>query len=91
MKKKIIKIRNLNKKFDDRYVLNNINLDLYEKEFDYIRQVSDKLSKYEVVLFLGTGGSSLGGRTLVSYVRNFYYNYFFVLSHRAEIWPKTSN
>ncbi len=32
MKKKIIKIRNLNKKFDDRYVLNNINLDLYEKE-----------------------------------------------------------
>ncbi len=32
MKQKIIKIRNLNKKFDDRYVLNNINLDLYEKE-----------------------------------------------------------
>ena len=32
MKNKIIKIRNLYKKFDDKYVLNNINLDLYEKE-----------------------------------------------------------
>ncbi len=32
MRKKIIKIRNLHKKFDDKYVLKNINLDLYEKE-----------------------------------------------------------
>ena len=32
MKNKIIKIRNLYKKFDDKYVLKNINLDLYEKE-----------------------------------------------------------
>lgn len=71
------------KKFSDakNKILDCINsnkfgfiVDLYEKEFDYIRQVSDKLSKYEVVLFLGTGGSSLGGRTLVSYVRNFYYD-----------------
>ncbi len=48
--------------------------DLYQKEFDSIRGVVEKLKKFEVILFLGTGGSSLGGKTLVSFLRNSFYD-----------------
>ncbi|MEE2694982.1 MAG: glucose-6-phosphate isomerase [Pseudomonadota bacterium] len=40
--------------------------DLYEKNFEEILVLAKKLRKFHYVLFLGTGGSSLGGKTLVS-------------------------
>ena len=48
--------------------------DLYKKDFNSIRGVVEKLKKFEVILFLGTGGSSLGGKTLVSFLRNSFYD-----------------
>jgi len=46
--------------------------DLHQKDFSDIYQFSEKLQKFENVLFLGTGGSSLGGKTLVSLMDNIF-------------------
>ena len=48
--------------------------DLINKDFKKIFSVVKKLKEFENILFLGTGGSSLGGKTLVSIVRNQFYN-----------------
>ena len=48
--------------------------DLHQKDFSDIYQFSEKLQKFENVLFLGTGGSSLGGKTLVSLMDNIFIN-----------------
>ena len=48
--------------------------DLHQKDFSDISQFSEKLQKFENVLFLGTGGSSLGGKTLVSLMDNIFIN-----------------
>ena len=48
--------------------------DLHQKDFLDIYQFSEKLQKFENVLFLGTGGSSLGGKTLVSLMDNIFIN-----------------
>ena len=48
--------------------------DLYKKKFDIIFSASKTLKKFDNILFLGTGGSSLGGKTLVSLVGNIFYN-----------------
>ncbi|MAI76212.1 MAG: glucose-6-phosphate isomerase [Rickettsiales bacterium] len=48
--------------------------DLYKKNFDIIFSASKTLKKFDNILFLGTGGSSLGGKTLVSLVGNIFYN-----------------
>ena len=45
--------------------------DLYEKQIDDIYAYANKLKKTENIIFLGTGGSSLGGKTLVSIKSNF--------------------
>ena len=39
--------------------------DLYDKDFSLIKKSVKKFKKYNDILFLGTGGSSLGGKTLV--------------------------
>ncbi len=48
--------------------------DLYKKDFSVISQFSEKLKEFENILFLGTGGSSLGGKTLVSFMDNNFLN-----------------
>ncbi len=48
--------------------------DLYNKDFSIISEFSDKLKEFENILFLGTGGSSLGGKTLVSLMDNTFIN-----------------
>ena len=48
--------------------------DLFNKNFDEIFKSVKKLNKFKNILFLGTGGSSLGGKTLVSLVNNSFYN-----------------
>ena len=48
--------------------------DLYEKKMEYVYSFSDKLKNSENIIFLGTGGSSLGGKTLVSIKSNFFLN-----------------
>ena len=48
--------------------------DLYEKRIDDIYAYANKLKKTENIIFLGTGGSSLGGKTLVSIKSNFFKN-----------------
>jgi len=48
--------------------------DLYEKKIEYIYSFSDKLKNNENIIFLGTGGSSLGGKTLVSIKTNIFLN-----------------
>ncbi len=48
--------------------------DLFNKDFNKILFIVKRLKKFDNVLFLGTGGSSLGGKTLVSLVRNQFYN-----------------
>ena len=45
--------------------------DLYEKKIEDIYSYSNKLKKVKNIIFLGTGGSSLGGKTLVSIKTNF--------------------
>ena len=45
--------------------------DLYEKRINDIYAYANKLKKTENIIFLGTGGSSLGGKTLVSIKSNF--------------------
>ncbi len=48
--------------------------DLYSKNYNEIFSTVNKLKKFDNVIFLGTGGSSLGGKTLVSLVTNFFLN-----------------
>ena len=48
--------------------------DLYEKKIEDIYSYSNKLKKVKNIIFLGTGGSSLGGKTLVSIKTNFFKN-----------------
>ncbi len=48
--------------------------DLYEKKIEDIYTYAKKLKKTENIIFLGTGGSSLGGKTLVSIKSNFFKN-----------------
>ena len=48
--------------------------DLYNKDFSDISKFSEKLKQFENILFLGTGGSSLGGKTLVSFMDNTFIN-----------------
>ena len=47
--------------------------DIYSDNLDEIINLSDHLKNFENVLFLGTGGSSLGGKTLVSIKENFFF------------------
>ena len=47
--------------------------DIYSDNLDEIINLSDHLKSFENVLFLGTGGSSLGGKTLVSIKENFFF------------------
>ena len=47
--------------------------DLKKKNFSYIEKVSYKLKRFENIIFLGVGGSSLGGKTLVSFKSDFLY------------------
>ncbi len=47
--------------------------DLYDKDFSLIKKNVNKLKKYDDILFLGTGGSSLGGKTLVE-ISNYLYS-----------------
>jgi len=60
-------------------ILENISSDSYEfisgmkkNNYNEINSIARELKKFENVLFLGTGGSSLGGKTLVSISRNSY-------------------
>ena len=46
--------------------------DVYSKNYNEIFSTVNKLKKFDNVLFLGTGGSSLGGKTLVSLVKNYF-------------------
>ena len=48
-------------------------MDIYKDNLDEIVKLSDHLKSFENVLFLGTGGSSLGGKTLVSIKENFFF------------------
>ncbi len=48
--------------------------DLLNKDYSKIFSVVKKLKKFDHVLFLGTGGSSLGGKTLVSIYGNQFIN-----------------
>ena len=46
--------------------------DIYSDNLDEIINLAEQLKSFENVLFLGTGGSSLGGKTLVSIKENFF-------------------
>ena len=46
--------------------------DIYSNNLDEIINLAEHLKSFENVLFLGTGGSSLGGKTLVSIKENFF-------------------
>ena len=46
-----------------------------KKELDSVYKYLDIFSKFENLVFLGTGGSSLGGKTLVSLKRNQFINF----------------
>ena len=46
--------------------------DIFDENLNEIMEISKTLKKFEQVLFLGTGGSSLGGKTLVSVKKNFF-------------------
>ena len=48
--------------------------ELYKQNFKEISKLAQRLKKFDNVLFLGTGGSSLGGKTLVSLIINHLYN-----------------
>ena len=54
--------------------------DLYEKKIEDIYSYSNKLKKAKNIIFLGTGGSSLGGKTLVSK------NKFFKNTNKPQIF-----
>ena len=47
--------------------------DIYSDNLDEIINLAEQLRSFENVLFLGTGGSSLGGKTLVSIKENFFF------------------
>ena len=47
--------------------------DIYCDNLGEITKLADHLRNFENVLFLGTGGSSLGGKTLVSIKENFFF------------------
>ena len=47
--------------------------DIYSDNLDEIINLAEHLKNFENVLFLGTGGSSLGGKTLVSIKENFFF------------------
>ena len=47
--------------------------DIYSDNLDEIINLAEHLKSFENVLFLGTGGSSLGGKTLVSIKENFFF------------------
>ena len=47
--------------------------DIYSDNLDEIINLAEQLRNFENVLFLGTGGSSLGGKTLVSIKENFFF------------------
>ncbi len=47
--------------------------DIYSDNLDEIINLAEQLKSFENVLFLGTGGSSLGGKTLVSIKENFFF------------------
>ena len=47
--------------------------DIYSDNLDEIINLAQHLRNFENVLFLGTGGSSLGGKTLVSIKENFFF------------------
>jgi len=46
--------------------------DIYSNNLEEINNLAEHLKSFENVLFLGTGGSSLGGKTLVSIKENFF-------------------
>ncbi len=48
--------------------------DLYVKDYDRVLEIAKKLRKFNNILFLGTGGSSLGGKTLVTLISDYFYN-----------------
>ena len=48
--------------------------DMNETKINEIYSYANQLKKNETVIFLGTGGSSLGGKTLVSIKKNFFKN-----------------
>ncbi len=48
--------------------------DLYKKDYSEIIKLASGLKGFDNILFLGTGGSSLGGKTLVSVINNCFYN-----------------
>jgi len=47
--------------------------DIYSDNLEEIITLAEHLRSFENVLFLGTGGSSLGGKTLVSIKENFFF------------------
>ena len=47
--------------------------DIYSNNLDEIINLAEHLRNFENVLFLGTGGSSLGGKTLVSLKESFFF------------------
>ena len=47
--------------------------DIYSDNLYEIINLAEQLRNFENVLFLGTGGSSLGGKTLVSIKENFFF------------------
>ena len=47
--------------------------DIYCDNLGEITKLADHLRNFENVLFLGTGGSSLGGKNLVSIKENFFF------------------
>jgi len=68
-----------NYKLAKKKILENISSNSYEfvsgmekNDFNQIKSISRELKKFRNVLFLGTGGSSLGGKTLVSISENPY-------------------
>ena len=46
--------------------------DLFNIDVKEVYKLKNKIEKFDNVLFLGTGGSSLGGKTLVSLKTNFF-------------------
>ena len=72
-KTEIYKVKNQNIRINKKKSFGFIQ-DLHQKDFSDIYQFSEKLQKFENVLFLGTGGSSLGGKTLVSLMDNIFIN-----------------
>ena len=46
--------------------------DLFNIDLKEVYELKKKIEKFDNVLFLGTGGSSLGGKTLVSIKTNFF-------------------